>query len=105
MGVAVRIQGLRRYYALMFAKDETVSLIKVRDDKRFQIASTGFEWQHGVAYDLYIQAKGERLTGCVGGMEITADDAEYHGGAMGLVVTTGSLGADSISIGPVMESE
>lgn len=101
MGVAARVQGLNRYYGLMFTKDKRVALVKAADDKRIDLMSMPFAWEENHKYQLHLRVQGSKIEGKVGQVELAAADEDYVGGAVGLVVTDGSLSADSISISPI----
>ena len=101
MGVAARVQGLNRYYALMFTKDKRIALVKAADEKRIELVAKQFEWKHDVKYDIHLTVQGGKIRGHVGGVCLEATDEDYKGGAVALVVTDGSLSADSITISPV----
>ncbi|KAH8177914.1 ADP-ribosylglycohydrolase domain-containing protein [Sarocladium implicatum] len=99
MGVAGRVQGLRRYYAVVFTSDKRLVLVKVRDNEKTELASKAFMWALDVACDVTLTLNGKRLVARVGETEVQAQDDSYDGGAAGLIVSEGSLSADSISIG------
>lgn len=101
MGVAARVQGLRRYYAVMFTQDKRLAVVKVRDDTRTELASVPFHWEHNVNFDVQVTVQGGKIEAQVEETTVAAVDEEYKGGAVGLVVTDGALAADSISISPV----
>ena len=101
MGVAARVQGLNRYYALMFTKDKRVALVKAANEKRMELVSKPFSWKHDVKYDVRLTVQGSKIEGHVAGVDLEAADEDYEGGAVGLVVIAGSLSADSITISPV----
>lgn len=106
-GVAIRVRGLNRYYALVFSGSgddrRTVSLIKALDEKRIVLASAEFVWELDKEYEVVVQASGTRIVGMIGGtdVELTADDGQYAGGGVGLVVTDGAVSAGPIKIEPV----
>lgn len=101
-GIAIRVQGLNRYYALVFNNDRyTISLIKAKDEKRIELARVNYEWRLDEEYEVTLEAKGDMIRARVRTAEIVASDSEYLGGALGLVVTDGSLSVDSIKIAPV----
>ncbi|KAK7408787.1 hypothetical protein QQX98_009031 [Neonectria punicea] len=52
MGVAARVQGLNRYYSLMFTSDKRIALVKALDEKRTELASKPFDWKCDVKYDV-----------------------------------------------------
>ena len=101
MGVVVRCRGLNRYYALMFTQDKRITLVKAADEKRLELASEPFDWRHDVKYNVHLTVQGSRILGRVGKTKIAAMDDDYAGGAMGFVVTSGALSADSIAISPL----
>ncbi|PNP51412.1 hypothetical protein THARTR1_07958 [Trichoderma harzianum] len=101
MGVAARVQGLNRYYGLMLTKDKRVALVKAADDERIELMSMPFAWEENIKYQVHLRVQGSKIEGRVGQVELAATDEDYVGGAVGLVVTDGSLSADSISVSPV----
>lgn len=100
MGVAVRVQGLNRYYALMLTENKTLALVKAVDDQRVQLAVAPLDWSHDAKYTVSLTARGTRITGRVGDVEVAAEDGDYAGGAAGFVLNGGSLAADSLSVTP-----
>ncbi|KAM5343294.1 hypothetical protein ACJ41O_014260 [Fusarium nematophilum] len=101
MGVAARVQGLNRYYALMLAKDKRAVLVKAKDEKRIELTSRPFDWEYDIKYDVRLTVQGNKIRGNIGGVELEVVDEDYADGAAGLVVTDGSLSADIISVSPV----
>ncbi|UKZ80180.1 hypothetical protein TrVFT333_007937 [Trichoderma virens FT-333] len=101
MGVAARVQGLNRYYALMLTKDKRVALVKAADDKRIELMSMPFAWEENHKYRLHLRVQGNKIEGQVDQAGLAAVDEDYIGGAVGFVVTDGSLSADSITVSPV----
>lgn len=104
-GIAIRVRGLNRYYALlMTGNGTTVSLVKALDEERIVLASADFTWELDKEYELSIQAVGERITGKIGGSKVrlAAEDAQYRGGGVGLVIKNGTASAGPINIEPVL---
>lgn len=97
-GLTVRVQGLNRYYALMLLRGGRVAIVKAADEKRIELAVAEFAWQLDCKYELELSVKGTEIRARVDGIELKATDGAYSGGAVGLVVTEGSLSADSIDI-------
>lgn len=102
-GVAVRVRGLNRYYAVMFLRGGRIALVKARDEKRLELTSVPFEWKQDIPYEVKLRAQGSTIKARVGDAVLTATDDEYTGGGVGLVVTDGSLSTDSIDIGPIRD--
>lgn len=102
VGLCVRVQGLNRYYALMFNSDrKSVSLVKARDESRTVLASVDFEWKTDIAYNVSVTVQGAKISGSIGEKEvIQASDEEYVGGGIGAIVIDGSASADKFKIAP-----
>ncbi|KAJ2965888.1 hypothetical protein NQ176_g10405 [Zarea fungicola] len=102
-GVAIRVQGLNRYYALVFNEGkDSISLIKAKDEERIELARVNYEWKLDNEYQIALEAKEDMIRARVGTAEVVARDSEYLGGGLGLVVTDGSLSVDSIKIAPIV---
>ncbi|KAI1503715.1 ADP-ribosylation/Crystallin J1 [Biscogniauxia marginata] len=101
VGVALRVQGLNRYYALCFTGNNSVTLIKALDEQRIELASVEFDWKLDTPYTITIEAKGDGIHARVGTTAVIAHDAQYQGGGIGLVATEGSIIVDSIEISPL----
>jgi hypothetical protein len=87
VGVAVRVQGLNRYYALLLIEGRRVALVKAKDEQRITLASVAFDWSVDGEYDFALEADGTSIRGRVQGVRITASDDQYSEGGIGLVVT------------------
>ncbi|KAI0122651.1 ADP-ribosylglycohydrolase [Daldinia grandis] len=111
-GVAVRVRGLKRYYALVFLKARShttsgseknrLALVKALDDERSELASVEFDWEYDVPYTVTLEASDDLLHARVGKTELEARDAQFAGGGVGMVVTDGSILTKSIKIGPLV---
>lgn len=99
-GLAVRVQGLNRYYAVMFIRGGKVALVKAADEERIDLVAAKFKWTLDTKYRVELSVMGADIYARVGEVELRATDAAYTGGAVGLVVAEGSLSADSIDIEP-----
>lgn len=100
-GVAVRVRGLNRWYALMFVKSGRVALVKARDEQRIELACEEFDWRLDEKYEVSLMVHGTTITGEVGGVELKAEDTEFQSGGIGLVVTNGSLSVERMEVGRV----
>ncbi|OTB17672.1 hypothetical protein K445DRAFT_56222 [Daldinia sp. EC12] len=108
VGVAMRVRGLNRYYALFFYKGggdpgsagNRVALVKARDEERIELTSAEFDWNYDVSYSITFKVSGDLLYARVGKTELSARDAEYPGGGIGMVATDGSILVGSVKIGP-----
>lgn len=96
-GVAVRVQGMRRYYALVLDRDGYLRLVRAREGDTV-LAETAFAWKFDVAYAMRLSVAGNRLVGRVGDVEIEAVDDGLPSGGIGLVLTEGRLSTPEISV-------
>ncbi|CAI6338321.1 unnamed protein product [Periconia digitata] len=111
-GVAVRVQGLNRYYAAVLYKDARdgserrgrFGILKARDEERSLHASVPLDWDVDVEYSIAVDVVGTKIRAqVVGEVEISWDDddgAAYRCGAAGFVVGEGSLSAESLGVDP-----
>jgi ADP-ribosylglycohydrolase len=102
-GIAVRVQGLRRYYALLLCDDQHVRLVKALDGDQV-LAERSFEWQLGEAYELSLAAEGTRLSAQVNGQLLfTVEDQTRPlvGGAVALVCEEGRAATDAVVVRPL----
>ena len=99
-GIAVRVQGQRRFYALMLTRDAQVSITKVVGQE-VVLASQPFAWSFGEVYELSLSVKGNLLTGMINGQAVLhASDAELTCGGMALVVEEGSSATQRVQVAP-----
>ena len=102
-GLAARIQGRERYYAVMFDKTNggCVKLIKRVHDETV-LATAPFSWNLDRTYAVELQVEGNQIEAFVDGRKILdARDTQplpLTGGAVGLVVDTGSISAQAVHV-------
>jgi len=102
-GIAARVQGLKRFYALQLSKGGRARLVKALDGDRV-LAETSFDWQMWQAYDLALEVQGARLRAWIDGQLLF--DLEDHtrpltGGGVALVVDEGHLMTAAVRVQPV----
>jgi ADP-ribosylglycohydrolase len=101
-GLAARVQGLRRYYALLLEADDRVRLVKIRDDARIVLAEVPCRWTLEKAVALELEVRGATIAGAVdGSIVLRATDSSaipFENGGVGLVITEGALSTDQIDI-------
>ncbi len=100
-GVALRVQGLRRYYDLRITKAGELQIVRVRDDKEVVLASKPFEFALEKAIPVRAKVVGSTIAATVGGVaiEATDDSAEaFRDGGIGLTVREGALSTDVVKI-------
>jgi hypothetical protein len=107
-GLAARVQGMRRYYALLLRRGEELGqgkaqLIKALDGDTV-LAEVDFPWEFGATHELSLTVQGNRIVGSIDGQALlTADDGEnpLAGGGIAFVVEEGRIMSDAVAITPL----
>jgi ADP-ribosylglycohydrolase len=102
-GLALRVQGLQRYYALLLCNDMWLRLVKVMDGEQV-LAEVDFDWRGEDSYRLGIQARGSQVQAWIDGeMILEAEDEgqALAGGGVGLVCDEGCISTSEVRVGPV----
>jgi ADP-ribosylglycohydrolase len=100
-GIAARVQGLRRYYALLLCDDDTVRLVRELDGTT-ELAEASFRRRdYGDPHALALRVAGPRLQATVDGeVVLEARDDALTGGAVALVCDEGCLTCDAVNLAP-----
>lgn len=101
-GIAVRVQGLQRYYALLLDHDKT-RIVRVLDGETV-LAETDAGWSVERYYNLRLRVEGDKLTAFVNGekaLEAVDPDNALRGGAIALIAQTGLIYFDDVSVRPL----
>lgn len=108
-GLLARVQGLRRWYGLLFDRAEgqgagagdRVRLVRMRHDM-VTLASAPYVWEAEKPCAVRLEVRNRHLTASLDGRELFAlddlDPAGLDGGAIGLLCEEGSMSTDSITI-------
>lgn len=100
-GIAIRVQGLRRFYGLLLSAGK-VSLVKIVHDEEEVLAEADLEWALGETLQLSLSANGDALSGAVNGVTLlAAADESLDAGAAGLVIDEGRVAINRVTIGAV----
>jgi ADP-ribosylglycohydrolase len=102
-GLGVRVQGMRRYYALLLCADDKARLVKALDGET-TLAETAFTLQPDHAYDLKLEVNGTRLRGWIDSQQIfdvEDTDRPLDGGAVALICEEGRISAKTVSVKPI----
>jgi len=100
-GLAARVQGLLRYYALVLGQGGQARLVKVLYDQTRVLGQAQLAWEFGQPVALALEVKGNRLTAFVHGKELFSvldGESPFLSGGVALLVTEGRAAADSISV-------
>jgi len=103
VGIAARVQGMKRYYALCITQEGKGKLIKVFDEE-IVLNEVNIDWVLGQTYDLALEISDNRLTGWINGSELLhAKDASniLEDGGIALVCERGRTETNKVTITPV----
>lgn len=102
-GVAVRVQGMTRYYALLL-DHERARLIRAFEGRDTVLAEASRGWTWGDSYTLNLKVQGMRLTASINGeVVLTAVDPKhlFTGGCIALVSEVGRIGCEHVEVRPL----
>ena len=100
-GVAARVQGLTRFYALMVTLDQKVQLVKSVHAESV-LAEAEFNWSLGDTLNMSLHVNGDTLIGEINGaVVLTATDTALDNGAIGLVVADGRTATNTVTVAPL----
>lgn len=102
-GVALRVQGLRRYYGIRLTRDGKLQIVRVRDDEVKVLAETPFGLNFEARLSVTARIEGSTIAANVNGtfLKATDDSPEaYVNGGIGLVINEGALSTEAVTILP-----
>ena len=103
-GIAARVGGMRRWYALLLRDDGMARLVKDREAVTV-LAEHPFARELDRAYRLSLTVRGHRIVGEIDGQELlsaTDDDDPLESGGVALIVTEGTLSSGPVRVEPAM---
>ena len=103
-GIAARVQGMRRYYALLLCHDvagnRRARLIRALDGDTV-LAETDFPWDYGETYTFALRVSADRLQAAIDGDPLfDVTDSTLSGGGIGLVIEEGRVMSDEVVVRP-----
>jgi ADP-ribosylglycohydrolase len=106
-GLAARVQGMRRYYALLLRRGEgerapKAQLVKALDGDRV-LAEVDFPWEFGATHEFSLTVEGTEIVGAIDGQvlfRVADDDRPLTGGGIAYVVEEGRVMSDAVAITP-----
>lgn len=101
-GLAARVQGMRRYYALLLCASDTVRLVKALDGDRV-LGETDLPWELDRPYTLSVEVVGTRLRAWIDEQllfDIVDDDRPLRGGGVALVCEEGRASTTAVTVQP-----
>lgn len=104
-GIAARVQGMRRYYALLLVHPGKARLVKALEGTH-TLAEIDFDWRLGQGYELELRVQGDRIEGLIGGKAVFSHTDAHRpltGGAVGLVIEVGRVAVDAVRVQPTTD--
>jgi ADP-ribosylglycohydrolase len=99
-GIAARVQGMRRYYALLLWPDR-IQLVRELDGPAVLAEAPFRRRDYAEPHELSLRVSGSRMLATVDGRtRLSADDDELTGGAVALVCEQGCLTCDAVCVRP-----
>jgi ADP-ribosylglycohydrolase len=100
-GIAARVQGMRRYYALLLCDDDRIRLVRALDGTTVLAEAPFRRRQYAEPHELAISVVGPRVRATVDDeLVLEARDGELTGGAVALVCEQGCLTCDAVRVSP-----
>jgi len=88
-GIAVRVGGMRRWYALLLCPPDRVRLLQCVDDEVL-VDEVELSWRFGEWHDLQLSVRRQNLRAAIDGRELFAiDDVCLSGGGVALINSEG----------------
>jgi len=102
-GIACRVQGLKRYFALLLRSEQVARLVKM-DDMETVLAEVPFTWDVFTPYTFSLRTEGDQLIGRINDTAVLrANDSgsRLTAGGAGFVIEEGTLGCEAITVSAV----
>lgn len=102
-GLAVHMQGMQRYYALLLCDDGSARLIKALDGDTV-LAECAFPWKHGATHEFAVTVRGRHIEASIDGKPLLAAndiDRPLDGGGVALVVEEGRIMCEAVAVSPL----
>ncbi|MEO1439939.1 MAG: ADP-ribosylglycohydrolase family protein, partial [Chloroflexota bacterium] len=105
-GIAVRVQGMHRYYALLCDSEKT-RLIRSLERQDTVLAEVDGGWTLGVSCELSLSVEGNKLVGSMNGEKIAEaidSTSTLMGGGIALMAEEGRIGCDHVAVKPINQN-
>jgi hypothetical protein len=102
-GIAVRAQGMTRYYALLLDQ-EMARLVRAYEGRDTVLAEVARGWTWGETVTLNVKVEGNRLTASIDGeVVLMTEDPEglYPSGCIALIAEVGRIGCEHVEVRPL----
>jgi hypothetical protein len=100
VGIAARVQGMRRYYALQLARVGKLQLVRAFQNKIKILAECDFDWDFDETYLLSLDVKGNTLQGYADGkLQLSVHDDALTCGGIALLLAEGRSETQQVQVG------
>lgn len=102
-GLGVRVQGMKRYYALL-VDEQSTRLVSTLEGKDTILAQSDKGWILGQEYTLLVKVEGNTLSGYINGelvVEASDPDHKFTGGGIALIAEVGRIGCETVEVRPI----
>ena len=102
-GIGVRVQGLRRYYAVLLVRPSLVRVVRAFDGVVTVLAEAPLEWSFETPYDVVVHVSGREIETRVGGVPLKARDESPFAladGGVALILHGGACSCDAVVVAP-----
>ena len=97
-GIAARVQGMTRFYALLVSADQKLQLVRRCHDETI-LAEAPFEWSLGQSLRMKLTVNGDSIVGAVeGGPVLESRDDKLEAGGVGLIVEEGRSATRKVQV-------
>ena len=102
VGLAARVHGLRRYYAVELVDRDVVRLVRMAGECTV-LAAAPFAWSFGETYRLRLEVDGDRISAAVDDLEISSIDpaGRLDCGSVALLITQGRTATTAVRVHPI----
>jgi hypothetical protein len=103
-GIAVRYQGLNRFYAVVLCKPGRLLIVKHRGHSQL-LAERAFDWLEGEEIEVRVEVEGSRIRACLGDVRLEVEDLEatLEAGGVALLIEEGWLSCEEVVVSPFSE--
>ena len=105
-GIAARVQGMRRYYALLLSRTDdgraVAQLVRALDGDTV-LAEAEIPWDYGETHTFALRVRGNRLLGYIDNLDealLEVTDSKLASGGIALVVEEGRVMSDEVTVRP-----
>jgi ADP-ribosylglycohydrolase len=100
-GVALRVQGLRRYYGVRVTREGKLQIVKVRDDETKVLVETSYAWRYDQPLPFAVRVRQNTILASVGTASLSVEDfadTAFRNGGVGLFIHDGTISTDAVTV-------